>query len=84
MRAVAVRVIEKDGTLKEISARKQIIVSGGAYCSPAILLRSGIRPQAGINCKVDIPDLGKNLIDHLVYPPGFILGFLLPLHWAIG
>ena len=43
----------------------------GAYCSPAILLRSGIGPKAeleqlGIKCLVDSPGVGKNLLDHLV------------------
>jgi choline dehydrogenase-like flavoprotein len=71
LRAVAVRVLEKDGTEKEIRAKKEIIVSGGAYCSPAILLRSGIGPKSelashGIDCKVDLPGVGKNLMDHLV------------------
>jgi choline dehydrogenase-like flavoprotein len=59
------------GTEKEIRAKKEIIVSGGAYCSPAILLRSGIGPKSelashGIDCKVDLPGVGKNLMDHLV------------------
>jgi choline dehydrogenase-like flavoprotein len=70
-RAVAVTVIEKDGSTKEIKANKEIIVSGGAYCSPTVLMRSGIGPKAelashGIDCKVDLPGVGKNLMDHLV------------------
>ena len=71
LRATAVKVIEKDGSVKEINARKEIIVSGGAYCSPTILLRSGIGPKEelashGIDCKIDLPGVGKNLMDHLV------------------
>lgn len=46
VKAVAVKVVEKDGSVKEIKANKEIIVSGGAYCSPAILMRSGIGPKA--------------------------------------
>ena len=74
LRATAVKVIEKDGSVKEIKAKKEIIVSGGAYCSPAILLRSGIGPKVelashGIDCKVDLPGVGKNLMDHLVMSP---------------
>jgi choline dehydrogenase-like flavoprotein len=70
-RAAAVKIIEKDGTSKEIKARKEVIVSGGAYCSPTILMRSGIggKPELaahGIDCKVDLPGVGKNLMDHLV------------------
>lgn len=71
LRAVAVKVIEKNGTTREIKAKKEIIVSGGAYCSPTILLRSGLGPKSelahlGIDCKVDLPGVGKNLMDHLV------------------
>lgn len=73
LRAVAVKVLEKDGSLREIKARKEIIVSGGAYCSPAILMRSGLGPRAelsshGIECKLDLPGVGQNLMDHLVSP----------------
>jgi choline dehydrogenase-like flavoprotein len=71
LRAVAVRVVEKDGSTKELKARKEIIVSGGAYCSPTILMRSGIGPKSelqkhGLDCKVDLPGVGQNLMDHLV------------------
>lgn len=71
IKAVAVSVVEKDGSTREIKAKKEIIVSGGAYCSPTILMRSGIGEKAelashGINCKVDLPGVGKNLMDHLV------------------
>jgi choline dehydrogenase len=46
-----------------------IIVSSGAYGSPAILLRSGLGPadelQAlGISPLVDLPGVGRNLMDH--------------------
>ena len=70
-RAVAVRVIEKDGQVHIIKARREIIVSGGAYCSPPILMRSGIGPEQelekiGIECIVNLPGVGQNLMDHLV------------------
>ncbi|KAG9238522.1 hypothetical protein BJ875DRAFT_532301 [Amylocarpus encephaloides] len=71
MRAAAVKVVAKDGSSQELKARKEIIISGGAYCSPTILMRSGIGPISeleshGIECKVDVPGVGKNLIDHLI------------------
>lgn len=74
VKATAVRVIEKDGTARELKAKKEIIVSGGAYCSPTILMRSGIGSISelqshGIDCKVDLPGVGKNLMDHLVSQP---------------
>ncbi|TVY38434.1 Oxygen-dependent choline dehydrogenase [Lachnellula subtilissima] len=71
LKAVAVKVIEKNGLMREIKATKEIIVSGGAYCTPAILMRSGIGEKAqlvshGIDCKVELPGVGKNLMDHLI------------------
>lgn len=71
LKATSVKVIDKDGKEHEIKAKKEIIISGGAYCSPTILLRSGIGPNSelaahAIDCKVDLPGVGKNLMDHLV------------------
>lgn len=70
-RASSVQLVRKDGSRKTINASKEIIISGGSYCSPAILLRSGIGPRAelealNIPCKVDLPGVGKNLLDHLI------------------
>jgi choline dehydrogenase-like flavoprotein len=71
IRATGVVVKSSDGSSKTYYARKEIVVSGGAYCSPAILLRSGIGPREelekhSIPCTVDLPGVGKNLMDHLV------------------
>ncbi|KAL2066308.1 hypothetical protein VTL71DRAFT_2379 [Oculimacula yallundae] len=71
LRASAVKIVEKDGSTREIKAKKEIIVSGGAYCSPTVLMRSGIGAKAelaqhNIECKVDLPGVGKNLMDHLI------------------
>lgn len=71
LRATGVKIIEKDGKTRDLKAKKEVIVSGGAYCSPTILLRSGIGEKAqllahGIDCKVDLLGVGKNLMDHLV------------------
>ena len=70
-RAVAVRIIDKNGQSHIIRAHREIIVSGGAYCSPPILMRSGIGPleilkRVGVKCNVDLPGVGKNLMDHPV------------------
>ncbi|KAJ5757584.1 Glucose-methanol-choline oxidoreductase [Penicillium nucicola] len=70
-RASGVATQASDGTSRVYYARKKIIISGGAYCSPAILLRSGIGPKAeldkhNIPCTVDLPGVGKNLMDHLI------------------
>lgn len=71
LRATGVRAVKADGTVVEIKARKEVIVSGGSYCSPNILNRSGIGAKDelekhGITTLVDLPGVGKNLMDHLV------------------
>ncbi|WEW56859.1 hypothetical protein PRK78_002314 [Emydomyces testavorans] len=71
LRARSVVTLAADGTQEIFRANKEVIVSGGTYCSPAILLRSGIGPKAeldkhGIPCQVDLPGVGKNLMDHII------------------
>jgi choline dehydrogenase-like flavoprotein len=72
IRATGVIYLANDGTELGIAlATKEVIVSGGSLCSPAILNRSGIGSkveleQHGIETRVDLPGVGKNLMDHLV------------------
>lgn len=66
-RAVAVEAIV-DGQLERFEAGR-IVLSGGAYGSPAILLRSGIGPagdlaELGVEVLHDLPGVGRNLTDH--------------------
>ncbi|KAJ6191370.1 hypothetical protein N7519_001391 [Penicillium mononematosum] len=70
-RASGVVTQTSGGGSKTYYARKEIIISAGAYCSPAILLRSGIGPKAeleqhNIPSLVNLPGVGKNLMDHLI------------------
>jgi len=78
-RASSVGIINKEGAIKTVKAKKEIVVSGGAYCSPAILLRSGIGAKEevesfGIESKINLPGVGKNLLDHLVHPLNALRG----------
>lgn len=64
-------VSNETGDRYTVRARKEIILSGGSYCTPPILLRSGIGPadelsSLSIPCIVDSPGVGKNLMDHLI------------------
>lgn len=59
---------------KEISlrARKAIVLAGGAFGTPQLLMLSGIGPadhlrEHGIKVQVDRPAVGANLQDHLDY-----------------
>ncbi|KAL4964065.1 GMC family oxidoreductase [Aspergillus stella-maris] len=70
-RATGAVTRSNDGQVRNFYARREVIVSGGAYCSPAILMRSGIGArdelaQFGIDTKIDLPGVGKNLMDHLI------------------
>jgi choline dehydrogenase len=58
------------GTLKTARARREILVSGGAFNSPQLLQLSGVGPadllrQHGIDVVLDAPGVGQNLQDHL-------------------
>ena len=64
------RVTALETTTGRIEA-DQIILSAGSLESPALLMRSGIGPQdvlagAGIPCHIAVPELGRNLMDHLL------------------
>ena len=53
----------------EIVEADTVVVTAGSYASPAILMRSGIGPAAGlrglgIGVAADLPGVGENLIDH--------------------
>lgn len=73
--AMGVATISKAGKKVEYQARKEVIVAAGAYCSPPILMRSGIGPKEelekhNIECLIDLPGVGGNLMDHVVsFPP---------------
>lgn len=69
--ATGVKASSGDGQSIEFTANKEVIVSGGTYCSPNILNRSGIGARdelekLGISTLVNLPGVGKNLMDHLV------------------
>jgi len=58
--------------LKEVRARREIIVSGGAFGSPQLLMLSGIGDgdelrRFGIPVVHHLPGVGKNLQDHIDY-----------------
>ena len=71
-KATGVACIDQEGNELILNAAKEVILSSGAFGSPQILLRSGIGPKEeitkhGINHKIDLPGVGKNLQDHIDY-----------------
>ena len=67
-RAVGV-AFSQHGTAKQATARREVILCGGAINSPHLLLLSGIGPAAqvqaaGVPVRHDLPGVGQNLQDH--------------------
>jgi len=81
--AMAEKVLVEDGratgvkckvnkTPRTIKARKEVILSGGAFGSPQLLLLSGIGPKDKLQPHMidqvhDLPGVGENLQDHIDY-----------------
>ena len=71
-KATGVHCINAEGNEFFIEASKEVLLSSGAFGSPQILLRSGIGPadeilKHGIEHKLELPGVGKNLQDHIDY-----------------
>jgi choline dehydrogenase len=59
----------RDGRSASALANREILVAGGVYGSPQLLMLSGVGPAehlAGIGIKplVDLPGVGRNLVEH--------------------
>jgi len=76
-RAVGVDYV-KGGNKHSVTADREVILSGGAYNSPQLLMLSGVGPashlrEVEIDVALDLPGVGANLHDHpvvdLVYRP---------------
>lgn len=68
-KVTALEVVGPNGSVR-IGA-DTLVLSAGSLESPALLMRSGIGPedvlkQAGVTCRVKSPELGRNLMDHLL------------------
>ncbi|MGY6661524.1 MAG: GMC family oxidoreductase [Glycocaulis sp.] len=62
--------IETESETCTITARKEVILSGGAINTPHLLMLSGIGPadhlrEHGISVEADLPGVGANMQDHL-------------------
>src|SRR5690606_17596965 len=71
-RAVGVEYVQ-GGEPKAVRAGREVIVCGGTYQSPQLLMLSGIGPAAhlretGIDVVHDLPGVGENLREHAHVP----------------
>ncbi len=62
--------LRRGKTAQSVRARREVIVSAGAFQSPQLLMLSGVGPGAhlrehGIEVLRDAPQVGRNLQDHL-------------------
>ena len=69
-RATGVTYRDKGGVTHTVTARREVILSGGSINSPQLLMLSGIGEAAqlaehGIEVVADLPGVGKNMQDHL-------------------
>jgi choline dehydrogenase len=76
------------GQLQTVFASKEVISCAGAIQSPQILMLSGIGPKDelspfGIQIIVDLPGVGKNLLDHTCNRMAYKAkgGYSLGMHW---
>ncbi len=61
--------VEIGGVNSRVEAEREVILCGGAFNSPQLLLLSGIGPRThladhGISCRIDLPGVGQGLEDH--------------------
>lgn len=74
-RAVGVE-FRQNGQLRQVRARKEVLLSAGALQSPQVLMLSGVGDASelkkhGISVVHDLPAVGRNLQDH----PDFIFAY---------
>jgi len=74
-RAVGVEYLQ-DGQIRQVRARREVILAAGALQTPQLLLLSGVGPaqdlaRFGVPAVHDLPGVGRNLQDH----PDFVFGF---------
>jgi choline dehydrogenase-like flavoprotein len=79
------RPSQDSGERREVRASREVILAGGAFNSPQLLMLSGIGPREvlqrqGIQLRVDLPGVGKNLQDR--YEVGVVNRMSFD-HWEV-
>ncbi|KAM0724913.1 Neither inactivation nor afterpotential protein G [Formica fusca] len=68
-----IKVMYKNGSIGKIGVRKEVILCAGTVNTPQLLLISGVGPiseleKHKISVVRDLPEVGRNLFDHLNVP----------------
>lgn len=58
-----------DAAVRQVRARREVVLCGGAVNSPKLLMLSGLGPadvlkEAGVPVRQELPGLGRNYMDH--------------------
>jgi choline dehydrogenase-like flavoprotein len=69
LKATGVEYLDNSGNRYKVQAKREVLLAGGSYNSPTMLMRSGIGPRKdleklNIPVYVDLPGVGQNLQDH--------------------
>ncbi len=75
-RAVGVEFDDSAGRRQTVRAAREVVLCAGAVNTPQLLMLSGVGDaghlgQFGIPVLHDAPEVGRNLLDHLIVPLGF-------------
>ncbi|GAB0136623.1 hypothetical protein EsDP_00004918 [Epichloe bromicola] len=75
-KATGVEVTSAAGSKYTLKAKKEVIVSAGAFKSPQLLMLSGIGPEQILNqfnipIVASLPGVGQNMWDHIFFGPSY-------------
>lgn len=75
-RAVGVEYLDAKGRRQTVWAGREVVLCAGAVNTPQLLMLSGIGDEkdlrdVGVGVVHHAPEVGKNLLDHLITPLGF-------------
>mmetsp|Transcript_52209 Transcript_52209/g.167326 ORF Transcript_52209/g.167326 Transcript_52209/m.167326 type:complete len:591 (+) Transcript_52209:124-1896(+) len=86
-RAVGVEVADGQGTSHRLLASEEVLLSAGAVGSPQLLMLSGVGDppeleRLGIDVRHALPDVGRNLQDHLEFYVQYLAKHTSLYPWA--
>lgn len=82
--------VRRSGDSKLVRARRAVVLAGGVFATPQLLMLSGIGParqlaEHGVPIRVDCAAVGENLQDHLDYVASFeVAGRFFPGQSPVG